>query len=127
MHDKNGLSNEVLEAWGNMKIGEVDEMVFGWLRQHGVKSHDVLLCGSGVAHFDRRFIRKYMPRLELYLAYPAGDIGAVRRFFQMWGMEVPMFKDSSHRAMSDVQAHLAEARWYKTRIEELREITRTRE
>lgn len=79
----------------------------------GLRPHHYLLAGSGVSHFDRRFIKQYLPALEKMLQYPNLDVGSTRRELQILGFDdlIPPFNDGkTHRAMDDVRCHLAELR-----------------
>jgi oligoribonuclease (3'-5' exoribonuclease) len=41
--------------------------IIGLFQSLGNK-HDFILCGSGVSHFDRRFLAEHMPRLTKWFA-----------------------------------------------------------
>lgn len=72
-----------------------------------------------VGHFDRRFVAEHFPLVDKQLAYFAIDVGVMRRFFQYTGTTwvVPELNDAkTHRAMDDLELHLAEARHYRDRI-----------
>jgi oligoribonuclease (3'-5' exoribonuclease) len=115
MHTANGLLRDLeeLNLWANHPIAEAH--VLDMLEDNDVKPHHVMLAGSGVGHFDRRFIRAQMPRLEKHLYYPNLDIGVMRRFAKHTvGFSIPSFNDDkTHRALDDVRLHLEEARWWK--------------
>ena len=60
------------------------------------------LAGSSV-HFDRRFLRRHMPEVEVMLGYRNLDISTVREFVRTTGLHsVPDNHKSKHRALSDV-------------------------
>jgi oligoribonuclease len=114
MHVKSGLLGDVIKAMkqGVNTISEVDnrlsEMLF---KYNGTRRTP--LAGSGVMHFDRRFIKKYMPETDRKLTFWAYDVGAVRRFFKIAGLEDPSdFEGLKHRALDDVHDHIAEAKVY---------------
>lgn len=111
MHVLNGLWAEVLDAKVNAPTGE--QQILDWLRQH-VPAGDVIpLGGSGVSHFDRRFIDINWPRLSKRLTYWSYDIGSVRRVARLAGVEPPMDQGQKpHRALADVYLHIKETRWY---------------
>lgn len=118
MHETNGLLG-ALQAGEGEDINDVDQQVVNWLRSYMVEPHKVVIAGSGVAHFDRRFIAAQMPLLNRYLAYPVLDIGIMRRGWEMWGGPMDGYPDQAnktHRAMDDIQHHLNEARWFQDRI-----------
>lgn len=112
-HTESGLINDV-ELSRHDRLAVENEWV-QWLAKHG-GPHEFVLAGSGVAHFDRRFIREWFPAVDRRLAYFSLDVGAVRRFLQFSGHEgmVPDFNTrKTHRAMDDLQMHWAEFCHYK--------------
>lgn len=48
--------------------------IIGLFQSLGNK-HDFILCGSGVSHFDRRFLAEHMPRLTKWFRYYSIDVG----------------------------------------------------
>ena len=115
MHKRNGLLD--LVATEGIPIGDVDaEMAQVLQGSNPTANHKVPLGGSGVGHFDRRFIGRQMPKVDRLLTYWCYDIGNVRRFGRIAKIEAPaVHADAdrkSHRAMDDIEMHLAEARWW---------------
>lgn len=113
-----GVEHEV--RWSMLRSAEKElraQLVYA-----GAQPHCVMLAGSGVSHFDRRFLRTQLPDLERQLAYPSIDVGVARRMADMWGTlsGVPDFNSGkTHRAMADVTCHLDEARWWRDLLGEV--------
>jgi oligoribonuclease len=120
MHKDNGLLAEIDQAPSNAGTHAqgVEADVLDLLKRHRVKEHQVMLAGSGVSHFDRRFLKMQMPFLDAYLAYPNLDIGIVRRFLEkVCGMHLPELETGkTHRAYDDIVHHLNEAAAYRNMI-----------
>jgi oligoribonuclease len=122
MHSDNNLIDDITGAWHTgLELKdpyEVADILIEELERLDIKSHKAMLAGSGVAHFDSRFLHKHMPQLMRYLAYPVLDVGVLRRAFQMWAPHVPTFDPfedgKPHRALADVKGHIEEARFYQT-------------
>lgn len=113
MHTENGLLDEVALASRNGRYS-LDHNVTVWLREQTGSTGHVWLAGSGVAHFDRRFIKAQLPKLDKRLTYYAMDVGILRRACQVWAPDLPLPAPSKpHRAMDDIEGHLDEARYYK--------------
>lgn len=115
MHLANGLLDD-LNSEAVFPPHLADSMLVGMLEKHSVRKHRVILAGSGVSHFDRRFIKAQLPYTDAYLAYPSIDIGVVRRTWQMLvpGYSVsPAQGSKTHRALDDIKYHLEEARAFK--------------
>lgn len=114
MHTTNGLIDEV-ERYGR-DILDIDAEVADLLRAHNGNGH-VPLGGSGVGHFDMRYIRAEMRQTASHLAYWAYDIGVVRRFLRWWGIEVTEARSAkdlkTHRALDDAYAALAETKAFR--------------
>jgi len=112
MHEKNGLLSEVLEVTDDHLPHKVTQRLLEWLVASGGEQSKVALAGSGVGHFDIRFIRRYMPQLASFLRYWVIDIGSIRRAHDMWvGTTISVENDNkTHRALDDVHCHVAEAR-----------------
>lgn len=114
MHTKNGLLKEALLSHTNRL--EADRMMVEWIRQYTKSSH-IPLGGSGVSHFDRQYIKRDLPEFNRYLSYWHYDVGVMRRFFMLFGLDIsPMDTrdDKTHRAIDDIRAHIEEARRYKS-------------
>jgi oligoribonuclease len=117
MHQANGLLDGILNTPHIDRPHLVTREVLYWLESLGVDigRRGLILAGSGVGHFDKRFIDKYMPQLSQILRYSVIDIGVIRRAHRMWvGTEVSAENDSkTHRALDDIRCHLAEAKAYR--------------
>lgn len=109
MHLDNGL---LVHSMGGYPLGAVEDEVLGTIQPH-LRGGRIILAGSGVGHFDRRFIRAQMPKLDKRLSFAPLDVGQVRRFLTLAGVvERPAVDPKKHRSLDDVHAHLAEARKY---------------
>lgn len=75
----------------------------------------IVLAGSGVGHFDARWIARHLPRTSKLLTFWTIDVGVVRRFLSMLAdVDIPTLNDRKpHRALDDVRLHLAEATVYR--------------
>jgi oligoribonuclease len=113
MHLASGLWADAMES--NLDISGVDVMFAKFLDCHTVKGR-IALAGSGVCHFDRKFIDRWMPESAKRLTYWPMDVGVVRRFGMMIaGVENPcdVTDDKPHRSLEDVRLHLQEARAWR--------------
>jgi oligoribonuclease len=127
MHMENGLLAELTGETPD--ISGVDYRLAEWLDKNFHRSLPIkkfTLAGSGVAHFDSRFIRGYMPRLSAQLNYFTIDVGVIRRSWREWvGTEVSNANEGkTHRAMDDIRCHLEEARAFQKYWQDLEEHRR---
>lgn len=111
MHTKNGLLVDV-EAHG-VELAEAD-MEISQLLDNYTTDGRMPIGGSGVGHFDMRFIREQLPQTMKRLKFWSMDIGVVRRYLRdIVGVEVGKpSEDKPHRALDDIALHVEEARRY---------------
>lgn len=122
MHTDNGLLADV--ARHGLDRMDVEAILVREFAGLGEK-HDFLMAGSGVGHFDRRFIKAVWPQWERWFQYPVLDIGVVRRFGELAGVQSPDLTTSKpHRALEDAKLHLEEMRWWKTYLGSAEELRR---
>lgn len=117
MHTENGLLAQMKANRDHLQPAhEVGKFICGLMGDCGVEPHAVMLAGSGVSHFDRRFIAAQMPKLDKFLAYPSLDIGVIRRAASFWApgwMADDQNHTKPHRALDDARLHLEDARTYR--------------
>ena len=115
MHKASGLWSEIAGDSEGPDVGVLDHSLTQMLiasREKFGSDCVFYLAGSGVAGFDRRFIKRDFPRMDAMLHYSSVDMSIVRRTLQIvGGKKLPEAINSSpHRAMSDVRAAIASAR-----------------
>jgi len=72
------------------------------------------LCGNTV-HQDRRFLLKYMPKLEAYFHYRCLDVSTLKELSRRWRPEVykQFKKKQKHTALADVHESIDELAHYR--------------
>jgi oligoribonuclease len=114
MHESNGLLEILQNTHMLHGIEYVEIQLIDWLRTNEVKDHEIMLCGSGVSHFDRRFLERDMPTFEKMLMYPNIDVGVIRRAAYLFaGIKNDPSDLKNHRALDDALLHLEEGRYWK--------------
>ncbi|MBM3203164.1 oligoribonuclease [Candidatus Woesearchaeota archaeon] len=73
------------------------------------------MCGNSVCQ-DRRFLARYMPRLEAYFHYRNLDVSTLKELAARWAPEVKesFKKKNTHRALDDILESIAELRHYRS-------------
>jgi oligoribonuclease len=73
------------------------------------------LCGNTISQ-DRRFLVKYMPKLEAFLHYRNVDVSTFKELAKRWRPEVysAFKKRQSHTALADVHESIDELEHYRT-------------
>lgn len=117
MHARSGLLSEAKK--GGLEIEEIDATLAREIDKLTRGEH-MPIGGSGVSHFDRRFIRRHMPRVDKRVSYWAYDVGVLRRALRQAGFAIPTDGNLNHRALDDIRAHIEEMRTYMLALDELR-------
>ena len=97
---------------------ESQEDILRWLGDNGWMPHGrIVSAGSGVSHFDRRFLMQYAPALNKRLTYWNLDIGVMRRLLRLMNIigdeEWLVEGEGNHRALDDAYRALEETRAYR--------------
>jgi len=111
MHEANGLIADLVAHKG-VPPEVADTLINNWLDQFTTERTHIPYGGSGVAHFDRQYITKQLPRLNRRITYWSLDVGAVRRIFALQGASTASIDAKTHRALDDAKVHAEELRFY---------------
>ena len=117
MHQKSGLYDylrnpELAHHVNSLEDAEFKAIAFLDRFVAGDTSH-IPLGGSGVLHFDRKFIKRWLPKFDKRLTYWAYDMGVFRRSFQKAGVAPYSQEAKTHRALDDARVHADEFRFYQ--------------
>lgn len=122
MHGNNLLWDDLRKA-DVISTKQADEEIYEWLKNLNGGTQHIAFAGSGVAHFDRQFIRRDYPTTDGLLTYWALDIGVIRRMTELTdtGGEPHKFTElKPHRALDDALLALGEAREWVNQQREMR-------
>lgn len=72
------------------------------------------MCGNTI-HMDRRFLLRYMPKLESYFHYRNLDVSTLKILAKLWAPDVAdqFVKESQHVALQDVYDSINELKHYR--------------
>jgi len=72
------------------------------------------MCGNTIGQ-DRRFLVKYMPKLEAYFHYRSIDVSTLKELAARWapGLKDGFKKETKHEALADVIESIEELRYYR--------------
>lgn len=118
MHTQNGLISDSMQRGfytsdmqKQMELAAVDDELSTWVRNIVGSNNHIPIAGSGISHYDRKYIRRDLPKLDKRLTYYALDIGSVRRIVDLVGLQWPdMHTNKAHRALDDTRGHIEETR-----------------
>jgi oligoribonuclease len=73
------------------------------------------MCGNSICQ-DRRFMARWMPRLEAYFHYRNVDVSTLKELARRWQPEVhrSFEKKSRHEALADIYESIDELKHYRT-------------
>ena len=109
-HRSSGLTEQVKKSDITEQIAEIETLEF--ISKY-VGEKVSTMCGNTVSH-DRRFLSKYMPRLEAYFNYRHIDVSSFKEAAVRWMNGAQVYeKKGSHRAMGDIKESVEELKFYK--------------
>jgi oligoribonuclease len=113
-HSKSGLIDKVKAS--TLTEAEVEVECLAFLKQH-VKSSISPMCGNTI-HQDRRFMNRYMPKLEAYFHYRNIDVSTIKELCKRWQPEIAkgFSKQQAHTALADIIESVEELRYYREKL-----------
>lgn len=111
-HGASGLTEKVQAS----EVSETDaeNMLLEIIQDIFKDDEKVILAGNSI-HQDRRFIRKYWPKLEAKLHYRMLDVSAWKIVFE--GKYRKKFtKPEEHRALEDIRGSIMELQYYLGKV-----------
>lgn len=113
-HKKSGLIDRVRAS--TLTEAQAEDRMIAFLEQY-VPSGTSPVCGNSV-HQDRRFLVRYLPRLDAYFHYRLIDVSTLKELARRWKPEVlnGMVKHGRHEALADIHESIEELRYYRAQI-----------
>jgi oligoribonuclease len=110
-HGESGLINRVKASTFNDESAE--RLTIEFLR-NWVPERTSPMCGNTIGQ-DRRFLVKYMPKLEAYFHYRSIDVSTLKELAARWAPELKdgFKKETKHEALADVIESIEELRYYR--------------
>lgn len=110
-HSKSGLIDKVRAS--TLTEAEAETRLLDFLSAY-VPAGKSPLCGNTISQ-DRRFMVKYMPRLEAFFHYRNLDVSTLKELSLRWKPEVyrSFVKQSKHEALADIYESIDELKHYR--------------
>jgi len=110
-HTKSGLIAKVRAS--TLTEDAAQDQLLAFLAQH-VPAGKSPLCGNTISQ-DRRFMRRYMPRLDAFFHYRNLDVSTLKELARRWKPAVykSFAKHSRHEALADIHESIAELKHYR--------------
>lgn len=98
---------------------EAEAQTLAFINAHVPNPKDRPVLAGNSIHQDRRFIRRYLPRLDARLHYRMVDVSSIKEVARRWYPQIiarqPQ-KNDSHRALDDIRESIEELRYYRAHI-----------
>jgi len=110
-HGRSGLIDKVKAATLDEAAVEVQALEF--LREH-VPAKASPMCGNSICQ-DRRFLARWMPKLEDYFHYRNLDVSTLKELARRWKPDVAkgVTKRGAHTALDDIRESIDEMKFYR--------------
>ena len=110
-HGKSGLTDKVRAS--TLTEQDAESTLVEFLGKY-VPKKSVPLCGNSIGQ-DRRFLAKYMPKLEAFFHYRNVDVSTLKELSKRWRPDVykGFKKQQRHIALADVHESIDELEHYR--------------
>lgn len=113
-HGKSGLTQRVLTS--NISEEQAESETLAFLKKYVAPNYSPM-CGNSIGQ-DRRFLNKYMPKLESFFHYRNLDVSSLKELAVRWNPKVAdsVIKKGSHLAMDDIKDSINELKHYRDKF-----------
>ncbi len=114
-HGKSGLTDACRHS--KISLKKAEQEVLSFVKTY-CKEKTAPFCGNTIWQ-DRRFMVKYMPKLESYLHYRVIDVSSVKELVQRWYPESykkVRTKKQAHRVKDDILESIDELKYYREKF-----------
>ena len=110
-HAKSGLIDRVKSS--RLTEAQAEAQLLAFVSDY-VPPRTSPMCGNSV-HQDRRFLARYMPKLEDYFLYRNLDVSTLKELARRWKPELAtgFSKQGKHEALADVHESIDELKYYR--------------
>ncbi|MBN9477821.1 MAG: oligoribonuclease [Bordetella sp. SCN 67-23] len=110
-HGRSGLIDKVKAS--SLAEAQAEDILLEFLGQY-VPAGKSPLCGNTIGQ-DRRFMVRYMPRLEAFFHYRNLDVSTLKELCRRWKPEIykGFEKKSRHEALADIYESIDELKYYR--------------
>ena len=111
-HGRSGLIDKVKAS--TLTEEEAQQQIIDFLSRY-VPKGKVPLCGNSIGQ-DRRFLARYMPKLEAFFHYRNVDVSTLKELAKRWKPDAysSFKKPQKHTALADLHESIEELAHYRT-------------
>lgn len=113
-HGQSGLTQRVRDS--RVSEAEAEKQTVAFLSQW-VPANKSPMCGNSICQ-DRRFLARWMPRLEAYFHYRNLDVSTLKELVKRWKPEAAkgLKKEGKHEALADILDSIEELKFYRRAV-----------
>ena len=113
-HKKSGLIDRVRAS--TMDEAAAERAALQFLAAH-VPASTSPMCGNSICQ-DRRFLARWMPKLEAHFHYRNVDVSTLKELVKRWKPEAikGFAKEGKHEAMADILESIEELKYYRKNV-----------
>jgi oligoribonuclease len=112
-HAKTGLIERVRAS--TLSEAEAERQAVDFLAPY-VPASTSPMCGNSICQ-DRRFLARWMPRLESYFHYRNLDVSTLKELVRRWKPDLKSFsKEGKHEALADILESIEELKFYRKSV-----------
>ncbi len=110
-HGQSGLIDRVRAS--QISTSEAEQCTIEFLQQW-LPANTSPMCGNSIGQ-DRRFLYRYMPKLEAFFHYRNLDVSTIKELAARWAPEVKdsFSKKTAHQALEDILESIDELKHYR--------------
>ena len=110
-HRKSGLVDRV--RLSSLSDAAAEEQMLAFLAAY-IPAKTSPMCGNSICQ-DRRFLARWMPRLEGYFHYRNLDVSTLKELVRRWRPDLArgVVKQGKHEALADIYESIEELKYYR--------------
>ena len=116
VHGKSGLIEKVRAS--RLDEAAAERAALEFLAQH-VPQGASPMCGNTICQ-DRRFLARWLPKLEAYFLYRNLDVSTLKELVKRWKpelvKEMMKLKEGKHEALADIYESIEELKFYRKAV-----------
>ena len=114
VHKKSGLIDRVRES--RLTEAQAESEALAFLERH-VPAESSPMCGNSICQ-DRRFLARWMPKLEAFFHYRNLDVSTLKELVRRWKPEAVkgFAKEGRHEALADILESIEELKYYRKTV-----------
>jgi oligoribonuclease len=116
VHAKSGLVDKVKAS--TLDEAAAEQRTLEFLTQH-VPAGVSPMCGNSICQ-DRRFLARWMPKLETFFLYRNLDVSTLKELVKRWKpeliKEMMKLKQGKHEALADIYESIEELKYYRKSV-----------